>query len=80
MATFPKCLIKFIVEPRYDEVLGVEIIGLDATGMIAEAVLGIHLEATVNDFALAVYAHPRLLETIMGAGYRWKSPSYLTIL
>jgi dihydrolipoamide dehydrogenase len=35
--------------------------------MIAEAVLGIHLEATVNDFASAVHAHPTLSETIMEA-------------
>ena len=56
-----------IVEPRYDEVLGVEIIGPDATEMIAEAVLGIQLEATVNDFASAVHAHPTLSETIMEA-------------
>jgi len=60
-------MVKFIVEPRYGEVLGVEIIGPDATGMIAEAVLGIHLEATVNDFASAFHAHPTLSETIMEA-------------
>jgi len=60
-------MVKFIVESKYDEVLGVEIIGPDATEMIAEAVLGIQLEATVNDFASAIHAHPTLSETIMEA-------------
>jgi len=60
-------MVKFIVEPRYGEVLGVEIIGPCATEMIGEAVLGIHLEATVNDFASAFHAHPTLSETIMEA-------------
>lgn len=60
-------MVKFIIESKYDEVLGAEIIGPCATEMIAEAVLGMHLEATINDFASAVHAHPTLSEAIMEA-------------
>ena len=60
-------MVKFIIESKYDEVLGAEIIGPCATEMIAEAVLGMRLEATINDFASAVHAHPTLSEAIMEA-------------
>lgn len=60
-------MVKFIVDAQYGQVLGVEIIGPHATEMIAEAVLGIQLEATFNDFASAIHAHPTLSETVMEA-------------
>lgn len=60
-------MVKFIVDAQYGQVLGVEIIGPHATEMIAEAVLGIQLEATFNDFAFAIHAHPTLSETVMEA-------------
>lgn len=60
-------MVKFIVEPRYGEVLGVGIIGPHATEMIGEAALGIKLEATFNDFASSIHAHPTLSESLMEA-------------
>jgi len=60
-------MVKMIAEGRYGQVLGVEIIGPQATEMIAESVLGIQLEATVNDFVSAVHAHPTLSETVVEA-------------
>lgn len=60
-------MVKFIADAQYGQVLGVEIIGPHATEMIAEAVLGIQLEATFNDFASAIHGHPTLSETVMEA-------------
>ena len=60
-------MVKFIVEPQYGKVLGVGIIGPHATELIAEAVLGIKLEAHFNDFASSIHAHPTLSEGLMEA-------------
>lgn len=60
-------IVKFIVDAEYGQVLGVEIIGPHATELISEAILGIQLEATFNDFASVIHAHPTLSETIMEA-------------
>lgn len=60
-------MVKFIAEAQYGQVLGVQIIGPHATEMIAEAVLGIQLEATLEDFASTIHAHPTLSESVMEA-------------
>lgn len=65
-------LVKVIAEKKHDEVLGVEILGPHATELIAEAVLGIHMEATVEDFADAIHAHPTVSEAIMEAALNVK--------
>jgi len=65
-------LVKVIAEKKHGEVLGVEILGPHATELIAEAVLGIHMEATVEDFANAIHAHPTVSEAIMEAALNVK--------
>ena len=65
-------LVKVIAEKKHGEVLGVEILGPHATELIAEAVLGIHMEATVEDFANAIHAHPTVSEAIMEAALNAK--------
>lgn len=60
-------MVKVVAEPKYDEVVGVHILGPHATDLIAEAVLGIQLEAVVEDFAHTIHAHPTLAESIMEA-------------
>jgi dihydrolipoamide dehydrogenase len=57
-------VVKVIAEERYGQVVGVGIVGPHATDMIAEAVLGIQLEATVDDFASVIHAHPTLSEAL----------------
>lgn len=61
-------MVKVIAEPKYGEVVGVHIMGLQATELIAEAVLGIQMEATFEEFGRTVHAHPTLSEGIMEAG------------
>ena len=60
-------MVKVIAETKYGEVVGVHILGLQATELIAEAVLGIQMEATFEDFAHTIHAHPTLSEGLMEA-------------
>ena len=58
---------KILSIPPYDEVIGVHLAGNKATDLIAEGVLALQLEATLEDLASAVHAHPTPSETIMEA-------------
>lgn len=59
--------VKFIFDAKYGEILGVHIIGSEATELIAEAVLAKSLEATGESIIKTVHAHPTLSESIMEA-------------
>jgi dihydrolipoamide dehydrogenase len=60
-------LVKIVSDAKYDEVLGVHIIGLKATELIAEAVLGMTLETTTEEMFRAIHPHPTLSEAVMEA-------------
>ncbi len=60
-------LVKIITEPKYGQVLGVHIIGPQATCLIAEAATAIKLESTVDDILAMIHAHPSLSEAIWEA-------------
>jgi dihydrolipoamide dehydrogenase len=60
-------LVKVVAERRYREVLGVHIIGPSASDLIPEGVLAMHLEATLDDIADTIHAHPTLGESTMEA-------------
>jgi dihydrolipoamide dehydrogenase len=62
-------LVKIVSEERYGEILGVHIIGPRATEMIAEGVLAMRLEATVEDLSHAIHAHPTLAEAMGEAAH-----------
>ncbi len=59
--------VKFIFDAKYGEILGVHIIGSEATEMIAEAGIAKTLEATGESIIKTVHAHPTLSESIMEA-------------
>ncbi len=61
--------VKIVADKRYDEVLGVHIIGPRATELIAEATLGKHLETTVEAITHTIHAHPTLSEAMMEAAH-----------
>jgi dihydrolipoamide dehydrogenase len=61
--------VKIVGESRYDEVLGIHIIGPRATELIAEACLGMKLETTVEEIARTVHAHPTLSEAMLEAAH-----------
>lgn len=60
-------MVKIIADTKYKEVLGIHIIGPHATDLIAEGVLGMSLETTVEEIAHAIHPHPTLSETLMEA-------------
>lgn len=57
-------MVKIVSEEHYGEILGVHIIGPRATEMIAEAVIAMRLEGTVEDLSHAIHAHPTLAEAM----------------
>ncbi|HEX6791055.1 MAG TPA: dihydrolipoyl dehydrogenase [Candidatus Krumholzibacteria bacterium] len=61
--------VKIVAEKRYDEVLGVHIIGPKATELIAEATLGVKMETTVEEIANTIHAHPTLAEAMLEAAH-----------
>lgn len=59
--------VKIVSEERYDEILGVHMVGPRVTEMIAEAVVAMRLEATAEDLAHAIHPHPTLTEAVLEA-------------
>jgi dihydrolipoamide dehydrogenase len=59
--------IKIVSEKKYDEVLGVHIIGAHATELLAEACVAMSLEATAESIAGTIHAHPTVSESMMEA-------------
>jgi dihydrolipoamide dehydrogenase len=60
-------IVKVVADSKYGQVLGVHIIGPSAGEIIQEGVLAINLEATLDDLANSIHAHPTLPEGIMEA-------------
>jgi dihydrolipoamide dehydrogenase len=59
--------IKVVSDAEYGEILGVHIIGPQASELIAEAVTAMELEATVEDLMWTIHAHPTLAEAMLDA-------------
>ncbi|MDQ3557246.1 MAG: dihydrolipoyl dehydrogenase [Gemmatimonadota bacterium] len=56
--------VKIIRDKKYSELLGAHIVGPHATELIAEFVVGRHLEATAEEMDRAMHPHPTLSEAI----------------
>lgn len=61
--------VKIVRDKRYDEVLGVHIIGPHATDLIAEACVALRLEATAEEIFRTMHAHPTLAEAMAEAAH-----------
>ncbi len=57
--------VKVVADAKYGELLGVHIIGPQATEMIAEAVVALELEATIEELMFTIHAHPTLAEAML---------------
>jgi dihydrolipoamide dehydrogenase len=57
--------VKIVSDAKYGEILGVHIIGPQATELIAEAVTAMELEATVEEMMFTIHAHPTLYESLL---------------
>jgi dihydrolipoamide dehydrogenase len=59
--------VKIVRDRRYSELLGAHIVGPHATELIAEFVIGRHLETTVEEMDRAIHPHPTLSEAVAEA-------------
>jgi dihydrolipoamide dehydrogenase len=59
--------VKVVSEKKYDEVLGVHIIGPHATELIAECCVAMQLETTAEELGRTMHAHPTVSEAVMEA-------------
>ncbi len=57
-------MVKFVCDKKYDEVLGIHLVGPHATELLAEACVGLKLETTTEELARTIHAHPTLSEII----------------
>lgn len=58
---------KIVADKSSDLVLGVHIVGAEASDMISEAALAIEMGATLEDIGFTIHPHPTLPESIMEA-------------
>lgn len=61
--------VKVVADAKYGEILGVHIIGPQATDLIAEIGPLIKLEATLEELARTIHAHPTLSEAVGEAAH-----------
>jgi dihydrolipoamide dehydrogenase len=61
--------VKIVSEKRYDEVLGIHMIGPRATELVAEATLALRLECTVEELVRTIHAHPTMSEAVGEAAH-----------
>jgi dihydrolipoamide dehydrogenase len=59
--------VKIVSDAKYGEILGVHILGPQATELIAEAVAVLELEGTVEELMFTIHAHPTLAESLLDA-------------
>jgi dihydrolipoamide dehydrogenase len=61
--------VKIVAEKKYDEILGVHIIGPRATELVAEAVMALRMEVTVEELVRTIHAHPTMSEAVGEAAH-----------
>jgi dihydrolipoamide dehydrogenase len=61
--------VKIVAEKKCDEILGVHMIGLRATELVAEAGVALRLECTVEELIRTIHAHPTMSEAVGEAAH-----------
>jgi len=61
--------VKIVADKKYDEVLGVHMIGPRSTELVAEATLALRLECTVEELVRTIHAHPTMSEAVGEAAH-----------
>jgi dihydrolipoamide dehydrogenase len=69
MAGETEGFVKIVVDKKYDEVLGVHMIGPRSTELVAEAVLALRLECTAEELIRTIHAHPTFSEAVGEAAH-----------
>jgi dihydrolipoamide dehydrogenase len=61
--------VKIVSEAKYDEILGLHIIGPKATELITEGTLAMELECTLAELLQTIHPHPTLAEAVAEAAH-----------
>jgi dihydrolipoamide dehydrogenase len=61
--------VKIVADKKYDEILGVHMIGPRSTELVAEATLALRLECTVEELIRTIHAHPTMSEAVGEAAH-----------
>ena len=61
--------VKIVFDKKYDEILGVHMIGGRSTELVAEATLALRLECTVEELLRTIHAHPTMSEAVGEAAH-----------
>jgi dihydrolipoamide dehydrogenase len=61
--------VKIVADRKYDELLGVHMIGPRSTELVAEATVALRLESTVEELIRTIHAHPTFAEAIGEAAH-----------
>ena len=61
--------VKIVFDKKYDEILGVHMIGPRSTELVAEATLALRLECTVEELVRTIHAHPTMSEAVGEAAH-----------
>jgi dihydrolipoamide dehydrogenase len=61
--------VKIVAEKKYDQLLGVHMIGPRATELVAEAGVALRLESTVEELIRTIHAHPTMSEAVGEAAH-----------
>jgi dihydrolipoamide dehydrogenase len=69
MAGETEGFVKIVSDKKYDEVLGVHMIGPRSTELVAEATLALRLESTVEELIRTIHAHPTFAEAVGEAAH-----------
>jgi dihydrolipoamide dehydrogenase len=62
-------MVKIVADAKFGEILGAHMVGPAATEIIAELAVAKRLEATVEEIARTVHAHPTVAESVMEAAH-----------
>lgn len=62
-------IVKIVSDAKYDEILGIHIIGPRATELIAEGCVALRGELTTEELVHTIHAHPTLSESVMEAAH-----------
>jgi len=61
--------VKIVADKKYDEVLGVHMIGPRSTELVAEATLALRLECSVEELIRTIHPHPTMSEAVAEAAH-----------
>ena len=60
-------MVKYVVDEKYGEIVGVHMVGPSASELVAQSCLALRLECTVDELITTIHAHPTVSEALREA-------------